>query len=125
MAQLLRAEPIPEAHMIREGQRKARDLLRARLVLVCRALRGQRAIGALLEKYKVETPVALPELPRLQTDLHTAQRAPLKRQARRLDHELHDRRALHVRYEAPAVRTDPVASSPSRALIAVASHLGG
>ena len=91
MAQLLRVQLIPEAHMIREGMREVRDLLRSRLVLVSRGMQCQRAIGALLEKYNVPTPAELPELPRLQAELHTAQRALLKTHVRRLDHELRDR----------------------------------
>ena len=91
MAQLLRVQLIPEAHMIREGMREVRDLLRSRLVLVSRGMQCQRAIGALLEKYNVATPAELPELPRLQAELHTAQRAMLKTHVRRLDHELRDR----------------------------------
>ena len=63
MAQLLRVQLIPEAHMIREGTREVRDLLRARLLLVRRRLQCQRAIGAMLEKYNVATAAALPELP--------------------------------------------------------------
>jgi len=91
MAQLLRAELIPEAHMIRDGQREVRDLLRSRLVMVSRGLQCQRTIGALLEKYNVATPAALPEPPRLPAKLHTAQRALLETHVRRLDHELRDR----------------------------------
>ena len=91
MAQLLRVELIPEAHMIREGQREVRDLLRARLLMVSRAVRCQRAIGELLEKYNVATPTALPELPRLQAELQAAQRALIKSHIQRLDHELRDR----------------------------------
>ncbi|MGH8459521.1 MAG: IS110 family transposase, partial [Nevskiales bacterium] len=50
LAQLLRVDLIPEAHMISAEQRETRDLLRARLVLVGRVLRCRRSIGALLEK---------------------------------------------------------------------------
>ena len=75
MAQWLRVQLIPEAHMIREGMRAVRDLLRSRLVLVSRGMQSPRAIGALLEKYNVAMPAELPELPRLQADLHPAPRA--------------------------------------------------
>jgi len=62
----VRAELIPEAHMIHYGQRGVRDLVWSRLVMVSRSLQCQRAIDALLEKYNAATPAALPELPRLQ-----------------------------------------------------------
>ena len=91
MAQLLRVQLIPEAHMIREGTREVRDLLRARLLLVSRGLQCRRAIGAMLEKYNVATVAALPELPRLHAELQDAQHTLLKTQIRRLDHELRDR----------------------------------
>lgn len=58
MAPRLRAEQIPEAHMIRDAPREMRDVLRSRLVMVSRGLHCQRAIGALLEKYNVPTPAA-------------------------------------------------------------------
>ena len=88
LAQLLRVGLIPEAHMVSAETRETRDLLRSRLVLVTRAVRCHRSIGALLEKYNVSTPEALPELPRLQAALHAEQ---LKTQIRRIEHELRDR----------------------------------
>lgn len=91
LAQLLRVQLIPEAHMISAEHREVRDVLRARLVLVGRTLRCQRSVGALLEKYNVATPAELPELPRLQAELQAAQRTLLTQQIRRLDHELRDR----------------------------------
>ena len=91
LAQLLRVDLIPEAHMISPEQRETRDLLRTRLLLVSRTLRCQRSVGALLEKYNVAAPAALPELPRLQAALHAEQHALLKSQIRRLEHHLHDR----------------------------------
>ncbi len=90
LAQLLRVQLIPEAHMISDTHREMRDLLRARLLLVSRSIRCQRSVGALLEKYNVATPEALPELPRLQAELHTAQGALLKTQVRRLEKELRE-----------------------------------
>ena len=91
LAQLLRVDLIPEAHMITPALRETRDLLRARLVLVSRRLRCQRSLGALLEKYNVATPAALPELPRLEAALHTEQHALLKSQVRRIEQQLRDR----------------------------------
>jgi transposase len=91
LAQLLRVDLIPEAHMISPALRETRDLLRARLVLVSRVLRCQRSLGALLEKYNVAAPTELPELPRLEATLHAEQQALLKTQVRRLEHQLRDR----------------------------------
>jgi transposase len=91
LAQLLRVDLIPEAHMISPALRETRDLLRARLVLVSRVLRCRRSIGALLEKYNVAAPTALPELPRLEATLHAEQQALLTTQIRRLEHQLRDR----------------------------------
>ncbi len=90
LAQLLRVQLIPEAHMISDTHREMRDLLRARLLLVSRSIRCQCSVGALMEKYNVATPEELPELPRLQADLHTAQRELLKTQVRRLEKELRE-----------------------------------
>ena len=91
LAQLLRVQLVPEAHMISAAHREIRDVLRARLLLVGRTLRCQRSIGALLEKYNVATPADLPDLPRLQAELHTAQRALLVTQVHRLEAELRTR----------------------------------
>ena len=91
MAQLRRVQLIPEAPMIREGTREARELLRARLLRVSRRLPCQRAIGAMLEKYHVPTAAALPDLPRLHAALQLAPYDWLKAQIRRLDHALRDR----------------------------------
>ncbi len=91
MAQLLRVQRIPEAHMISDEHREVRDVLRARLLLVNRIVQCQRSVGVLLEKYNVATPMELPELPRLQADLHMAQRGLLKTHVQRLAHELRDR----------------------------------
>ena len=91
LAQLLRVGLIPEAHMISPERREARDLLRARLQLVTRAVRCQHAIGSLLEKYNVGAPAELPELARLQAALQAEQRALLREHIRRLEAELKDR----------------------------------
>lgn len=91
LAQLLRVGLVPEAHMISPAQRETRDVLRARLLLVSRAIQAQRSIGALLEKYNVASAAELPELPRIQAELHAEQRALLAVQIRRLERELRDR----------------------------------
>jgi len=67
LAQLLRVQLIPEAHMISEAHREIRDVLRARLLLVSRTLRCRRSVGALLEKCNVATPTA--GLPNVQLNL--------------------------------------------------------
>lgn len=91
LAQLLRVDLIPEAHMINPALRETRDLLRTRLVLVSRRVRCQRSLGALLEKYNVATLAELPELPRLEATLHAEQQALLKTQVHRLERLLRDR----------------------------------
>jgi transposase len=88
LAQLLRVDLVPEAHMISPALRETRDLLRARLVLVSRRLRCQRSLGALLETYNVATAAELPELPRLEAALHTEQHALLKKQVRLIEQQL-------------------------------------
>jgi transposase len=74
--------------MISDAQRELRDLLRARLVLVTRTLQARRSITALLDKYNVPTPAELPTLPRLQAELHPAQRSLLVTHIKRLEAEL-------------------------------------
>jgi hypothetical protein len=91
LAQLLRVQLIPEAHMISDTTREIRDVLRARLLLVSRSLQCRRSVGALLEKYNVATAAELPALPRLQADLHVAQHALLVTQVKRLEAELRER----------------------------------
>ena len=91
LAQLLRVQLIPEAHMISDTTREIRDVLRARLLLVSRSLQCQRSVGALLEKYNVATAAELSALPRLQADLHVAQRTLLVTQVKRLEAELRKR----------------------------------
>jgi transposase len=91
LAQLLRVDLVPEAHMISPALRDTRDLLRARLTLVSRSLRCRRSIGALLEKYNVAAPADLPELRRLEANLHAEQQVLLKNQVRQIEHQLRDR----------------------------------
>src|SRR5215216_4311927 len=60
LAQLLRGDLIPEAHMVSAEWREARDLLRARLQLVRQQVRCKNAIAGLLAQYNVGAPSALP-----------------------------------------------------------------
>jgi transposase len=85
LAQLLRSDLVPEAHMISPELREPRDLLRQRLALVAKRTRCQNAVSGLLAQYNVDAPTALPRLPRFQAELHAEQRALLTQQIRRLE----------------------------------------
>ena len=89
LAQLLRSDLVPEAHMISPELREPRDLLRQRLVLVAKRTRCKNAVSGLLMQYNVETPAALPPLPRLTAELHAEQGALLTRQIKRVEQHLH------------------------------------
>jgi transposase len=88
LAQLLRSDLVPEAHMVSPEWREARDLLRARLQLVAQQVRCRNAIDGLLAQYNVASPAALPPFPRLRTTLLTEQLTLLGAQAKRLAREL-------------------------------------
>lgn len=88
LAQLLRSDLVPEAHMISPALREPRDLLRQRLVLVAKQVRCQNAVSGLLAQYNVTTVDALPPLVQLQCALHAEQRALLTRQRKRLEQAL-------------------------------------
>jgi len=85
LAQLLRSDLIPEAHMVSPELREPRDLLRQRLVLVAKRTRCKNAVAGLLAQYNAEAPAALPPLPRFQCELHAEQRALLTAQVKRLE----------------------------------------
>src|SRR3569832_1399409 len=51
LAQLLRSDLIPEAHMVSAEGREARDLLRARLQLIGQQTRCKNALAGLLAQY--------------------------------------------------------------------------
>ena len=89
LAQLLRSDLIPEAHMVSPELREPRDLLRQRLVLVAKRTRCKNAVSGLLAQYNVATPGELPPLVRLQAALHEEQRTLLTQQVRRVERELH------------------------------------
>jgi len=73
LAQLLRADLIPIAHMIRPEQRGPRDLMRARLRLVEKCVSAQNSIDRLLEKFNVAAVTQLTPLYQLQAACHQAQ----------------------------------------------------
>jgi transposase len=84
LAQLLRSDLIPEAHMVSAEWRDVRDLLRARLTLVTQRVRCQNTVRSLLTQYNVATPAALPPLVQLRVATLAEQQALLTRQARQL-----------------------------------------
>lgn len=84
LAQLLRSELIPEAHMVSAEWRERRDLLRARLQLVAQQVRCKNTLAGLLAQYNVTSPAALPALVQLRTAMLEAQFALLGAQATQL-----------------------------------------
>lgn len=88
LAQLLRSDLIPEAHMVSPEWREARDLLRARLQLVAQQVRCKNTITGLLAQYNVATPDALPPLVQVRTRMLAEQFALLSAHATRLAAEL-------------------------------------
>ena len=88
LAQLLRSDLIPEAHMVSPEWREARDLLRARLQLVRQQVRCKNAIDGLLAQYNVTAPAALPPLVQLRVRLLQEQLTLLGAQAKQLAAEL-------------------------------------
>lgn len=88
LAQLLRSDLIPEAHLVSAEWREARVLLRARLQLVRQQVRGKDAITGLLAPYNVTAPTALPPLVQLRVQLLHEQLTLLGGQAKRLAAEL-------------------------------------
>lgn len=69
LAQLPRADLIPEAHMVSAELRPYRDLLRTKLRLVQKRVGAKNSISRVLEKYNVPSPDELPPLPFLQAGL--------------------------------------------------------
>jgi transposase len=88
LAQLLRSDLIPEAHMVSPEWREARDLLRARLQIVGAQVRCKNTVEGLLAQYNVTSLGALPLLVQLRTQLLDEQMQLLRSQAKRLEHEL-------------------------------------
>jgi transposase len=88
LAQLLRANLVPTAHMISADHREARDLLRARLQWVTQQVRCRNAIAGLLAQHNVTTPSALPALTQVRAAMLDAQLTLLRQQAKAVQHAL-------------------------------------
>jgi transposase len=89
LALLLRADLIPEAHMIAPAQRGPRDLMRSRLRLVEKCVSAQNSSDRLVEKFNVQTVAELDELYQLQAACHEAQIQLLTEQITTLERALH------------------------------------
>jgi len=84
LAQLLRVDLVPRAHMISPERRGIRDLLRMRLRMVQKRSRCQNAIHSLLTKYNVRSVEDLPPLAHLEAECHQEQITLLERQIKRV-----------------------------------------
>jgi transposase len=91
LAQLLRSDLIPEAHLVSAEWREARDTLRARLQLVERQVRCRNAVTGLLAQYNVAAPDTLPPLVQLRVRMLAEQLTLLTAQARQLARALDPR----------------------------------
>jgi len=88
LAQLLRADLIPRAHMVSPELRPLRDLLRARLRIVERRTSAKNSVERLLEKFNVADPDELPDEATLQATLYDEQIELLTDQIRRIEQRL-------------------------------------
>lgn len=88
LAQLLRADLIPKAHMVSPELRPLRDLLRARLHIVEKRTSAKNSIQRLLEKFNVPEPDELPDEATLQASLYTEQVELLTHQIHRIETQL-------------------------------------
>ncbi len=84
LAQLLRADLIPRAHMVSPELRPMRDLLRARLHIVEKRTSAKNSVQRLLEKFNVPEPDQLPDEASLQASLYDE----LTVQIRRIEQQL-------------------------------------
>lgn len=89
LAQLLRVNLLPEAHVISDELRPLRDVLRTRLGLVERRVATMNSVARLLEKMNVHDVADLPELMQLQARCHLDQVELLERQIKELERALH------------------------------------
>lgn len=88
LAQLLRVGLIPEAHKISSDMRDVRDTLRARLHLVEKHTSAINSLHRVLEKFNTDSLGDLPELFRLQADMHTERAALITKQIKTIDSTL-------------------------------------
>jgi transposase len=88
LAQLLRADLIPRAHMVSPELRPLRDLLRARLHIVEKRTSAKNSVERLLEKFNVPHPDELPAEATLQASLYDEQIELLTDQIRRIEKQL-------------------------------------
>jgi len=86
MALLLRADLIPEAHMISSDKRGPRDIMRTRLRLISKCAGCKNSIERLLEKFNVTTITELDDLYQLQARAHEDQIALMEQQIHKIEH---------------------------------------
>lgn len=89
LAQLLRTNLLPEAHMIEPDIRPLRDVLRTRLSLVERSSAAKNSVSRLIEKMNVKDVTDLPELMQGPAECHLEQIEVLQQQIKRLEKSLH------------------------------------
>ncbi len=89
LAQLLRVNLLPEAHVISDELRPLRDVLRTRLRLVERRTGALNSVARLLEKMNVRDVADLPEFMQLQARCHLDQAELLAAQVKELERALH------------------------------------
>ena len=89
LAQLLRVDMLPQAHIIGDELRPLRDVLRSRLRLVERRVAALNSIHRLLEKMNVADVADLPDLMQLQAQCHLDQITLLDTQIKALERALH------------------------------------
>ena len=88
LAHLLRADLIPEAHMISPALRALRDVMRTRLTLVSKRTSARNSICRLLEKYNVSSVAVLPAWAQVQARCFSEQIELLTRQIQELERAL-------------------------------------
>jgi transposase len=90
LAQLLRVNLIPEAHMVSPELRGYRDVLRTRLRLVQKRTSAKNSISRTLEKYNAQNPGELPPFAYLQFSVYDEQIQLLARQIKELEQLLQE-----------------------------------
>ena len=91
LAQLLPIGMILEAHKISDELRDVRDTLRTRLHLVEKHTSAINSVHRVLEKFNASNVEQLPELYRLQTDMHIERAELITRQIKTIDQTLNGR----------------------------------